>query len=319
MMLAGARRGDWVHLALMVAALGIAYVMPFELLVLAYVVLGPAHYTTEISWLHDRRYFLKRRYIALALAAIAVAATLIDNSSWFGFVIWAALVVSAAAAATRSLSQTAVLLAVAIGLTALMAARWPALSLMGALLTSVVHVSLFTLIFMALGAWRTQSRAQAALIGAYIAAIVLIMVIPPSGATVIPGFQAVAQEHFGNLVQTIGMLFGLDKLRLDGRLTGFLAFIYTYHYLNWFIKAGVIRWADIPPRRWIVIGVVSAASTGLYFYDYALGFSALLVLSLGHVVLEFPLNALTMRQLGEAAAGSLFGGPPQRRLAARRR
>jgi hypothetical protein len=55
-----------------------------------------------------------------------------------------------------------------------------------------------------------------------------------------------------------------------------------------------------------VIGTVSAASTGLYFYDYALGFSVLLALSLAHVVLEFPLNALAIRQLGEAASNDLM-------------
>jgi hypothetical protein len=33
-------------------------------------------------------------------------------------------------------------------------------------------------------------------------------------------------------------------LQLDTRLTSLLAFIYTYHYLNWFIKAEVIRWNE---------------------------------------------------------------------------
>jgi len=94
-------------------------------------------------------------------------------------------------------------------------------------------------------------------------------------------------------------LSGAPGLRLDPRLTGLLSFVYTYHYLNWFIKAEIINWADIPRRRWLLVGCVSAASTGLYFYDYALGFSVLLALSLLHVVLEFPLNALAARQLGE--------------------
>ena len=47
------RATDAIHLGLMLAALGITYLVPFELLLLSYVVLGPAHYFTEISWLHD--------------------------------------------------------------------------------------------------------------------------------------------------------------------------------------------------------------------------------------------------------------------------
>jgi len=55
---------DAAHLGLMLSALGLAYLVPFELLLLAYVVLGPAHYATEISWLHDRKYFLPQRSVA---------------------------------------------------------------------------------------------------------------------------------------------------------------------------------------------------------------------------------------------------------------
>ena len=44
----------------------------FELLLLAYVVLGPAYYPTEISWLYDRKYFLPQSGIAVALALLAI-------------------------------------------------------------------------------------------------------------------------------------------------------------------------------------------------------------------------------------------------------
>jgi len=51
-------RADAIHLGLMLLALAVAYVLPFELLLLSYAILGPVHYLTEISWLHDRKYFL---------------------------------------------------------------------------------------------------------------------------------------------------------------------------------------------------------------------------------------------------------------------
>ena len=85
-------RTDVVHLGLMLSALGLAYILPFELLLLAYAVLGPAHYLTEISWLHDRQYFLSAKPIAMLLAAIAVSAVSVSNASDSGLLIWIAFV-----------------------------------------------------------------------------------------------------------------------------------------------------------------------------------------------------------------------------------
>ena len=90
----------------------------------------------------------------------------------------------------------------------------------------------------------------------------------------------------------------MPDLKLDARLTGLLSFVYTYHYLNWFIKAEVIRWADVPKARLALIAALSLASSAFYFYDYVLGFALLLSLSLMHVLLEFPLNSVSLRQLG---------------------
>src|SRR5580765_812180 len=99
------RHNDILHLALMILALAIAYLLPFELLLLAYVVLGPAHYLTEISWLHDRSYFLPHRGIAVALVVLAVISILITDNSWLGFLAWSALIVCAVLAATFSAAE----------------------------------------------------------------------------------------------------------------------------------------------------------------------------------------------------------------------
>jgi hypothetical protein len=58
-------------------------------------------------------------------------------------------------------------------------------------------------------------------------------------------------------------------------------------------------------QRLALVVAASAASTALYFYDYALGFTVLLAFSLAHIVLEFPLNSLALRQLGGAIGESL--------------
>lgn len=299
------RVNDAVHLGLMLFALGVTYLVPFELLLLSYVVLGPAHYFTEISWLHDRKYFLPHRGIAVALAILAIMAALIDNAAWFGVAMWTALVVCALLAATKSAAEGTLLLIVAIALGAVMAFGGASFAVVGILIPTLVHVSLFTLVFMVLGALRASSRAQAALVVVYLVAIAVILIVPPTAEARIASFAKVGQEYFGNVAPALSRLFSIPGLTLDTRLTSLLAFVYTYHYLNWFIKADVIRWADIPRSRLALVAAASIGSTALYFYDYAFGFTFLLALSLVHILLEFPLNSMALRQLGGLAGSSL--------------
>src|SRR5690242_4455193 len=66
-----------VNGALMVAACAAAFVAPFPLFLAAYAILGPLHYLTQISWLHDRHYFAprpaaRRWWLVLVGAAMVV-------------------------------------------------------------------------------------------------------------------------------------------------------------------------------------------------------------------------------------------------------
>src|SRR6185503_6609489 len=63
---------DAVNIGLMVAALGIAAIVPLQLFLFSYAVLGPLHYLTEISWLRDRRFFSLRQADWLPLVACCV-------------------------------------------------------------------------------------------------------------------------------------------------------------------------------------------------------------------------------------------------------
>ena len=47
-----------------------AFVMPFEVFLFAYAFLGPLHYLTEISWLHDRKYFSTGKYDFIVLLGV---------------------------------------------------------------------------------------------------------------------------------------------------------------------------------------------------------------------------------------------------------
>src|SRR5438128_4598659 len=50
-------RINYLSIGLMIGACLAAYVFPFELFLFSYAILGPLHYLTEISWLHERKYF----------------------------------------------------------------------------------------------------------------------------------------------------------------------------------------------------------------------------------------------------------------------
>jgi hypothetical protein len=82
-------------------------------------------------------------------------------------------------------------------------------------------------------------------------------------------------------------------------LTRVIAFAYTYHYLNWFSKTPIINWHRISLTRAIIIGLIWAASVALYFYNYRIGYKWLFLLSLLHVVLEFPLNHRSFIGIGK--------------------
>jgi hypothetical protein len=290
-------RGDLVHLALLLGALAMSYVLPFELLLISYIVLGPAHYFTEISWLHDRKYFMPHRALAIAFALAALGGMFVPDTWWSGVLVWSCLAAAAIAALGLSARASAMLATLAAALTLVMALGGAPFVLIAVLLPTFIHVSIFTLIFMSLGAIRSRSVAQAFIVGAYLAAIAAILVVPPSTRMLIPEFARLGEYYFGPVAPQLGSLFGQPDLQFAGRVTGLLSFVYTYHYLNWFIKADVIRWARMPRGRLAAVAVLSVAATAFCFYNYTWGITVLLVVSLAHVLLEFPLDTIAIREL----------------------
>jgi hypothetical protein len=57
----------------------------------------------------------------------------------------------------------------------------------------------------------------------------------------------------------------------------FIAFCYTYHYLNWFSKTTVIGWGKaLFAKKFVVTIIIWCASVLLYWYDNKTGFIALI-------------------------------------------
>src|SRR5205814_7952864 len=52
---------NYLNVGLMLVSCLLAFAFPFELFLVSYAVLGPLHYLTEISWLHDRKYFTESK------------------------------------------------------------------------------------------------------------------------------------------------------------------------------------------------------------------------------------------------------------------
>jgi hypothetical protein len=67
----------------------------------------------------------------------------------------------------------------------------------------------------------------------------------------------------------------------------FIAFAYTYHYLNWFSKTGIIHWQVVSQRRIAGLVALWLVSLALYAWSWQWGYVGLLGLSVAHVILGF--------------------------------
>ena len=74
-------RIDLVNIGLIIFSFVLAFFIPFEMFLFAYGVLGPLHYLTEISWLHDKNYYAtdKRDVILLILISFLLTVLFIGT------------------------------------------------------------------------------------------------------------------------------------------------------------------------------------------------------------------------------------------------
>lgn len=296
-----------VNIGLMLVAAAVAYVRPFETFLTAYAVLGPLHYLTEISWLHDRGYYTTGRYDVLPLLALAGLDFAAFSGGW---VAWNGVVFTAFGLATVAAVARDGRVKLAAGGLVLAASfivpRWtPAAVFFAVLLATVVHVYVFTACFILQGALRSRSRSGMASLAVLLACgVALLFHRPPAGDYAVSVATRAQLEPFLPMLSATGRLVGADEqwahLVAVGR---FVAFAYTYHYLNWFSKTEVIRWHLIGRGRLAAIGVLWVLSLALYGYRYDVGLTALYVLSLAHVFLEFPLDVRTIAAIGRDVRG----------------
>lgn len=329
---------NYLNIALMLAAAVLAAWLPFEVFVLAYVLLGPLHYLTEIAWLKQRQFFTtgKRDFLWLAALCCLVFGwyllhklqpallTTLNHASWlknlgaytnqgYGAAILAAF--GGALAMTMRWS-TAVKLATVLGAGLLgwfVMANLNAYVVVGLLLPSLIHVFVFTGVFLLNGALHSKhpSGVASAVVFASCAAFLLLVPVAVHNSGSNPAlFGAWTASDFYPLNNVLmrwlsdqtATFNDLFRSATGLRVQRFIAFAYLYHYLNWFSKTGVIGWHKVP-RAWLVAAVaVWIGIVALWWFNFVYGFAALFLLSMLHVFLEFPLNHKSFRQLGQHLA-----------------
>ncbi|HXJ33193.1 MAG TPA: hypothetical protein VMS22_04065 [Candidatus Eisenbacteria bacterium] len=291
-------RINYTNIGLMLGSAALACTLPFEMFLLAYAVLGPLHYLTQISWLHDRGFYTTGRHDWIPLAALGVVAFVAAYTTWLPWdgAPFAALGSGVAAAYVRNPIAKASALVTAVAL-AVPVLSWPPAGILFLfLLTTVVHVYVFTGVFILAGSMKAHSRSGYASFAVYVVCGAALLLVQPAAAGYDPSpYTRAGVEPFGGLIDAMALLVpGRGEWPAVVAIGRFLAFAYTYHYLNWFSKTGIIRWHEMSRARMAVIGVVYAASLAVYAADYRIGLMALFFLSIAHVFLEFPLDTRTI-------------------------
>jgi hypothetical protein len=377
---------DKLNIGLMFFSLILAYLLPFELFLFSYAVLGPLHYLTEVSWLHQKEYYIpnnKKRLWAFPILAALLTLVLISdelgkmlgfklnpevqvwgtNIIFFLFAVSFILIIlkktwqkilsfaligilvttvnfnsacitctnpttgaeksicNESNAATNTFVRTHGVDKNGDGMISLSGAdncvsksQFPAMALLfGAYIPTLIHVFFFTMFFMLFGALKSKSKyGYLAVVTMIICGIIPFVFDPPFISYHI-GEQTkqIYNQTFLTLNKTIFSTFHLGPTDVSSiyesnmgiMLTRFIAFAYTYHYLNWFSKTSIIQWHKVPKLNLAVVLILWIVSVGLYAYNYVIGFTALLFLSFIHVFVEFPLNFQSFRGIIHALVG----------------
>jgi hypothetical protein len=306
-----------------------AYIIPFELFLFSYAVLGPLHYLTEISWLHDRNYFVEKerdnriRFAWLILVLVTLAVMLYGMFSekilhqnlspvWEIGLFYLVFVTALLLIFVRRITTGMVLIVLA--LTALFftsSSRYYALTAF--FLITIIHVFVFTAAFIFYGALKGRSRSGILSLVVFMICVVSFFVFTPRETLFDTGeFVKNSYGSFSTLNAELIKFFDLGsgtslKEIYDSKagliVMRLIAFAYTYHYLNWFSKTSIIKWHEISRVRTGLIIGLWIVSLGVYAYDYQVGMITLYFLSVLHVMLEFPLNHMTFAGIGKEIYG----------------
>lgn len=429
---------NYANIGLMLITAVLAYFYPFETFLLAYAYLGPLHYLTEISWLHDRNYYSKGKYDFVVLLLVGILLSYAAFAKDFGVSVEVydyfvkmnlfdkLLVFALFSAVLFALVKNLFVKIVAILFLYVFVSGWlspdnatsnaesTTVFALTSLVPTLIHVYLFTGLFMLFGSLKTRSvSGMWQMVGFVTVPLLLVFALPVDPKAPISefgknahyakgdGFYAtnisimdhfnlindpvytnsdfvsfvkkkdfkdanaqynfITKENLNLLVDSLskipnkaylikkqplnpnfqvdnilqlfakeGMLdeyqmkpipaklfsgFSLEKYAsivynstIGIMLMRFIAFAYLYHYLNWFSKTEIIRWHQVPKLRFAAVILLWVVASVFYAYDYSLGLSLLFFLSFSHVLLEFPLNIISIVGIGKESMAIMKNG-----------
>lgn len=397
---------NYLNIGLMGISAVLAFILPFETFLIAYAFLGPLHYLTEISWLHDRNYFSKGKYDFLVLLIIGILLSYAAFAKDFNFNIdfYKAfvdanlfdklLVLALFSSILFVFIKKTFVKIISILLLFVFVSGWlsperadvnnssTTVFALTSLLPTLIHVYVFTGLFMLYGALKTRSKTGLVSVITFILFPLILVFFAPvnSKSNYISDFGKKAYysngdgffytninilEHFkltneplltnkqylDSIVNKRGSENKLpmsERLKITDSLKNklnehfivtnpqseyymqpipvkyaipinskdyywdtvffskfgimlmrFIAFAYLYHYLNWFSKTEIIRWHKVPKIRFAAVIFLWLLACVAYAYDYSIGLNFLFFLSFTHVLLEFPLNIVSIVGIGK--------------------
>lgn len=320
---------DTLNIVLIFLSLYLAFKLPFELFLFSYAVLGPLHYLTEINWLKNKNFFIKEKkwvWVFVLVSIIITVPPLLNLPAFSAlekyefarylsqsaipitsFFISIALLFAIGLVYFKKWQHVLLFLIITSIISALVSKYVPSSYLLFAIFVpTLIHVYLFTLFFMVYGTVNNKSKSGVIAIVFLLLCpfIILISKINPVEYNLAETtLKNMEKSGFFFLNLSIQNLFGSTNNQTVLAMTAtlvkiqiFIAFSYTYHYLNWFSKTTVIGWSkNISRLKLIAIVFFWTLSVFLYYYDYKVAFTTLLFLSYLHLIVEFPLNITTMK------------------------
>lgn len=304
---------NYINIALMFISAVLAFILPFELFLFSYAVLGPLHYLTEIGWLHQKNYYTKGKYDFLFLGLLCVlvfyfsfikpekAGTTIPH-----LIAYAVLISLVFALVKDNLYRIILGVLFFIGL-AISKAGESYFMWFAVFLPTIIHVLLFTWVFMLYGVLKNKSfSGYLSVVALAVCAISFFVIDAPALQYQVSQYVYKSYDVFSLLNKYIIGFFGMEhqeqnipdavfQSNAGFVVMRFIAFSYTYHYLNWFSKTSVIQWHKVPKKTLVITISIWLASVAIYVYDYNYGLKALYFLSFLHVFLEFPLNITSFK------------------------
>ncbi|MFY8186311.1 MAG: hypothetical protein ACOVLD_09665 [Bacteroidia bacterium] len=316
---------NYTNIGLMIISAAMSFFFPFQLFLFAYAFLGPLHYLTEISWLEKRNFFTDKKrdiWLFILMGVLFTVPVFFKNASINAFSSKFLMLAFFFAIIIFFVKNDILKYALTIvSFFVLMSSKddynsqtflW-----FGVMLPTIIHVFIFTGLFILYGALKNRSVSGILSIVVFIACSICLLFFIPSGETAMP--DSTTEKNIGNfeiMNRSLILIFGLDPSVIDLQsafalsktslftspvavvVARFIAFAYTYHYLNWFSKTTVIKWHEVPKTRLALILVLWIGAIASYLIDYNFGFKVLFLLSILHVMLEFPLNLVTLKGIG---------------------